>query len=113
MNINNFRGDLTDVSAKTTALAEMDNTSDFFFKIKQNLFFDTLTLKIRFFARKINNFRGDLTDSSAKKAALQTMCKIDVYSRKWKPVLNSSSNRSSRYLTPFCTAPVKFLSKFN
>ena len=41
-----------------------------FFKIKLNIFLDTLIQKIFFQIIKINNFRDDLTDISAKKEAL-------------------------------------------
>ena len=44
--------------------------SDSFFKIKSNIFLDTMIQKRFSDTVKINNFRGDLTDISAKKEAL-------------------------------------------
>ena len=40
------------------------------FKIKYNIFLDTLIRKLFFQVRKINNFRGELTNISSKQEAL-------------------------------------------
>ena len=45
------------------------NRSEVFFKIKFNVFLDTLILKICFLITKVNIFRGDLPDISANRVS--------------------------------------------
>ena len=55
------------------ALAEkalVAGCSEVFFKIKSNIFLDTLILKLLYKFIKIDNFRGELSDVAAKKTAL-------------------------------------------
>ena len=58
--------DLVDASAKQQTMASyLDMPAVFFFSELNNLFLDTLILKIYFLIMKINNFRGDLSGNSA------------------------------------------------
>ena len=50
-----------------------------FFKIKRNMFLDTLIQTRSFWTMKINNFLGELTDVLAKKEALIATWFLDKY----------------------------------
>ena len=55
----------SDVSITDSHISTRMRSSEVFFKIKLNVFLDTLILKLFFKIIKIPNFRGDLSDISA------------------------------------------------
>ena len=67
MKINNFQGELTDISAKKEALI---TGAVFFSKFNYFIFWILWSYKYIFLIIKINNFQGDLSDISAKKTSL-------------------------------------------
>ena len=80
MKINNFQGELTDISAKKEALLATLRSSEYWrefeyvqvvrsasvFKINSNVFLDTSIQRMFLYIIQIKKFRGDLTDISAK-----------------------------------------------
>ena len=73
----------------------MVSVSEVFFKIKLNIFLDTLILKRKIIIIKINTFRGDLSGITAKK--LHWLACVNSYQSYALYVIKVSENDVIRY----------------